>query len=432
MNSFVYEFIIYAFEALISYVFLLNILETKYGKRNTVVMGLEVAIVLLFSIPSFTITKIVVGIVVELVMVFLLFEGNVKKKLFVFVFKEIIVALSSMMAFVFVLTFVNRDIQFSTTCSSGDCTYCLLYILMYSVLTSLVLQFYKNVRPKEFSWVLGTMVLLSCAEVMSVLSVALYSNMQIRYETEILIVAATPCFIVANLSVGMLAPYLLKKIRYSADMDYGKELSNMEYKYYEMSVENEKNLNFLKHDISNHIQTIYSLIENGQNQKGLELIDEIKTRYSFVDNIVYCNNSVVNIILANKQAEADKKGIETQITIKDELDNLPVSDYDLSTVICNLLDNAIEGCIYSNQPRPKLVVEMLYKNQHLVINVENTCKYSMNIEKTDKVETTKYNSSKHGFGLPIVRGIAEKYSGDFMVSAQDGLFKATFVLPIKK
>lgn len=432
MNSLVYEFLIYAFEALISYVFLLNVLETKYGKTNTVIMGLEVAVVLLFCLPSFSITKIVVSVLAELIMVLVLFKGNVKKRLLIFVFKEIIVVVSSMLAFVFVLNFINREATFMTTCSSDDCTYCLLYILLFSILTSIVLQFYKKVRGKEFPWVVSTVILLAFGEVMAILSTAIHSSGRITYETEMFIVIATPCFIVANLSVGMLAPYLLEKINFSNNMDYGKELSNMEYKYYEMSVENEKKLNAIKHDISNHIQTISSLIETGQNRKGLELIDEIKMRYSYVDRLVYCNNSVINIILANKRAEAEKKGIEAQITIKDELDDLPFSDFDLSTVVCNLVDNAINGCIESDQPHPKLVVEILYKNQHLVIRVINTCKHSMNIENTDKIETTKFNRSKHGYGLPIVCGIAEKYKGDFMLSAQNGLFTATIVLPIKK
>jgi len=147
--------------------------------------------------------------------------------------------------------------------------------------------------------------------------------------------------------------------------------------------------------------------------------------------MVYCNNPVVNIILANKKSEAEEKNIETHIKVKESLDNIPITDFDLSTVICNLLDNAIRGCVCSEQSHPRLIVEILQKNQYLVIRVLNSCKVSMHVESTDTIETTKSTTQMHGLGMPIIAGIAKKYRGDFAVSAQNGIFTATVVLSMK-
>ena len=148
--------------------------------------------------------------------------------------------------------------------------------------------------------------------------------------------------------------------------------------------------------------------------------------------MVYCNNPVVNIILSNKKNESEEKNIETHIRVKEDLENIPITDFDLSTVICNLLDNAIRGCICSEQSHPRLIVEILQKNQYLVVRVLNSCKIGMNIESTDSIETTKSNSTTHGLGMPIIAGIAKKYKGDFAVSAQNGIFTATVIMSLKK
>ena len=186
---------------------------------------------------------------------------------------------------------------------------------MFSILISIVFQFTKERKGVEFPWVIGTQIVIGFGEATAVLAVAAASGGVINSKESWFIIIAMICMVAANVSIGMLAPYLLRQVTMSTNMDYGQELSSMEYKYYEMSVENDKKLHSIRHDISNHIQTIYSLFSNGENQRGLELINELKSRYALVDQMVYCNNPVVNIILSNKKSEAEEKNIETHIKV---------------------------------------------------------------------------------------------------------------------
>lgn len=285
--------------------------------------------------------------------------------------------------------------------------------------------FFKTLSKKEKMWCIGTQILTIIGTIF--VGIAIIEN---TFKQPFLVFAVV-FLSLSVLLMCILVPYLLQRISMSINIDYGKEFSNMEYKYYEISLENDKKIRAIRHDISNQIQTIYSLLKNGDNQKGLELIDELKSRYDYVNQIVYCNNPVVNIILSNKRTEAEKHGIETHIKVMTELENIPFSDYDLSTIICNLLDNAVRGCVCSNQSHPRMIVEILHKNNYLVIRVLNSCKVSMHIESTDRIATTKSGSQYHGIGMPIIAGIAKKYCGDFVVSAQNGIFTATVVLSMK-
>ena len=431
MSPLLYEIIVYLVEATISGIFLLNLLDEKYHKVWHISLWCEIVIIAMLCTPSFSLVRIGVVALLELLYTCFMFEDKPKKKISVFIFKETLLAAASLFSYALYALFIEDEAHFLSSCKSDNCTYCLMYLLLFSILISIVFQFTKERKGVEFPWVIGTQVVIGFGEATAVLAVATASGGVINSNESWLIIIATICMVAANISIGMLAPYLLRQVTMAQNMDYGKELSNMEYKYYEMSIENKEKLHAIQHGISNHIQTIYSLISNGENQRGLELIEELKSRYALVEQMVYCKNPVVNIILSNKKSEAEEKNIETHIKVKDDLDAIPVTDFDLSTVICNLLDNAIRGGICSEQSHPRLIVEIFQKNQYLVIRVLNSCKVGMNIESTDRIETTKSNSQTHGLGMPIIAGIAKKYSGDFVVSAQNGIFTATVVMSIK-
>ena len=432
MSPFLYEIVVYMVEALIAGIFLLNYLEEKYCKGAYVALWVGIVVVAMVITSPFSLVRIGVITVFEFIYTCFMFSDKLKRKLLVFLFKEVLVLSASGISYAVYSVLVDNHTGFSTGCKSDNCTYCLMYLILFSVLISVVFQFTKERRGVEFTWVIGTQVVIGVGEITAVLAVALASHGVINSRESWFIIIATVCMIAANISIGMLAPYFLRRITMSANMDYGKELSNMEYKYYEMSVENDKKIRGIRHDISNHIQTVYSLFSNGENQRGLELINELKSRYDLVDQMVYCNNPVVNIILSNKKSEAEAKNIETQIKVKENLDNIPITDFDLSTIICNLLDNAIRGCVDSGQSHIKLAVDILQKNQYLVVRVINSCRSDMNIESTDRIETTKSSSQAHGLGMPIIAGIAKKYRGDFIVSAKNGMFTATAVMSVKE
>jgi len=426
-----YEITVYLIEALISGIFLINMLEEKYHMTLHVALWCEIVVIALLCTPSFSVFRIGLIALLEFVYTFFMFEDKPQKRIGVYFFKQLLLLAASLTAYWVYSLLISDHAAYLMGCRSENCTYCLLYLLTLSVLISIVFQFAKERKGVELPWVVGTQVVVGIGEAAAILAIAVASGGVIDAGDSWYIMIALVCMVAANISIGMLAPYLLRRMTLLTNLDYGKELSTMEYKYYEMSVENNRKLRAIRHDISNHIQTAYSLFSTGETQRGMELINELRSRYALVEQMVYCNNPVVNIILANKKSEAEEKNIETHIKVKESLDNIPITDFDLSTVICNLLDNAIRGCVCSEQSHPRLIVEILQKNQYLVIRVLNSCKVSMHVESTDTIETTKSTTQMHGLGMPIIAGIAKKYRGDFAVSAQNGIFTATVVLSMK-
>jgi signal transduction histidine kinase len=386
--------------------------------------------ILLLTQSVFWVGRVIL-IIAEIVLCCVMYEDRWGKCVSIYLSKEAVRLISAAITALIYRYVSGGAVGFFGPFGNENIACFLLYLIMYSVLAAMTLQFIRGERGAQVPWIIGTQAVLLVGETAAITAVVQTSEAGINIKHTPYAVIAAFFMVIANVSIGILIPYLLNKISMANDMVYGQELSNMEYKYYEMSVEKEKKMQMIRHEISNQIQTAYAMFQSGENQRGLEFINDLKSRYAMGEPIVYCSNPLLNIILSNKKHEAEEKQIEFQIRIKQDLEKITVSDFDLSTVICNLLDNAIRGCECSGQNSPKLTIEILEKNQYLVIRVLNSCKVSMKIDNTDRIKTTKNNSQAHGLGMPIIAEITRRYRGDFIVSAKNGLFTATVVMSLK-
>lgn len=116
------------------------------------------------------------------------------------------------------------------------------------------------------------------------------------------------------------------------------------------------------------------------------------------------------------------------------LQNLTVSEIDLCVIIGNLLNNAIEACLRTEDQSKRFIrVYMDLKRDNLYLCVTNTSSSSA-IKKVSKgTNSFTYLSSKgenHGFGLMRVDNIIDKYGGYIKRRDEDGAFTCEVMLPI--
>ena len=86
-----------------------------------------------------------------------------------------------------------------------------------------------------------------------------------------------------------------------------------------------------------------------------------------------------------------------------------VSDYDLVTVLGNILDNAVESAYKSKEKHISLKTNKV--NTYDSVIVTNSCDFHP--ESTDgELRTTKEDKKAHGLGIKSVKKILKKYKGD--------------------
>ena len=182
-----------------------------------------------------------------------------------------------------------------------------------------------------------------------------------------------------------------------------------------------------KHDFHHHLQTLKGQLEAGEVDRALAYIEQLDNQLMNVDTLLKTGNVSLDAILSAKIAQAKAEGIA--VTIKANVpDNLLLSDLELSIIIGNLLDNAIEE-------NKKLSIEDRFIR--IYIGQKNTQFYLAFTNAAGKKQERRgglFGSTKgmeHGFGLARVESIVKKYGGLFSADSEDGGFTAEILIPLE-
>ena len=121
---------------------------------------------------------------------------------------------------------------------------------------------------------------------------------------------------------------------------------------------------------------------------------------SSVSKLPFSSNDTINTILNLKNKKAADSGIEIKATVNESF-AIKISDYDLSRILFNLIDNSIEAL--ENCDKEKICNFEIFSDKDKVeITVSNICN-TKNIK----------NTIDRGNGTGIIKEIAKKYNGKY-------------------
>ena len=161
---------------------------------------------------------------------------------------------------------------------------------------------------------------------------------------------------------------------------------------------------------------------NEASQYLQELIQKEEKKsvlYSTSGNIVV--DSIINYKL--RSISDWNVAVTVDIVIPTEL---PIEIVDLSTILTNLLDNAVQA-LQKTDGKRELKIAMTYRKGMLFIAVKNTYPGKVHYENGEIV-TTKEDTESHGYGLKNVESAAEKYDGICQLHHNDVYFDAEVAL----
>lgn len=186
-----------------------------------------------------------------------------------------------------------------------------------------------------------------------------------------------------------------------------------------------KEMRGYKHDFHNHLQTLKGQIEAGEIQRALRYIDELDVKIQQVDTLLRTGNVSMDAILSAKIAKA--KSASISVDVKANIpDNLTLSDVELSIIIGNLLDNAIEACLELPEDGRFIRLYIAMKGPMLYFSMMNS---SGNKQmKVGRLFSTK-KEGLHGFGLHRAASIIADHDGWCKFNSEDGAFTSEFLVP---
>ncbi len=188
---------------------------------------------------------------------------------------------------------------------------------------------------------------------------------------------------------------------------------------YEQQYQNIRKVRKHQHDIKHKLVVIEQLLIRQEYEKAREYTKDYLTELENI-NVFKYGDSVVSTLLLLKEESARKYHIEMNVQIPD-MHIKRMSELDISVVLGNLLDNAIEA--EKNAEKERRINVYVYEKQLLYICVEN----KMDTE-TSGVHFTEHSSKEnaqlHGFGIPRIRELVEKYHGEMEIGVKEGWFRA--------
>ncbi len=182
-----------------------------------------------------------------------------------------------------------------------------------------------------------------------------------------------------------------------------------------------------RHDLKNHLQTMQAYLEMGQAEQLGNYLRELTEDYNSVDIQVRTGNAMVDAILNSKLSVVKARDIRVDATA-DLPPDIPVSDVDLSVMIGNLLDNAMEACLKVPQEERFLRFYMAKVRDNLYIYVMNAADGAYR-RGQGKYLTTKGTDS-HGYGLHRIDKVVKKYKGYLNRQDEGNVFATEVLLPL--
>jgi len=163
----------------------------------------------------------------------------------------------------------------------------------------------------------------------------------------------------------------------------------------------------IRHDMKNYLSVVWAYLDKNQIEEAKNfLLDLQDKRLKGGNSVIFSKNDVLNYILNAKKKRCEQLGIACFFVVMTDPVNIPAVD--LSILIGNLLDNAIEGSQHYEQPRIDLTMKS--NNNLLELEIRNTIPESV-LDKNPSLKTTKGDKSRHGHGIPSVKRILESYQG---------------------
>lgn len=131
------------------------------------------------------------------------------------------------------------------------------------------------------------------------------------------------------------------------------------------------------------------------------------------------DNAVVDAVINHRIAVCRQERIEMKCMI--DANSWTAADTDMSVLLSNLLDNAINACRGVDDPQIELTIGTRKAFTYIV--VKNSITVSV-LEKNPKLWTDKEDRKTHGFGVLSIREVAKKYGGSVEFREEQGVFIA--------
>ena len=202
------------------------------------------------------------------------------------------------------------------------------------------------------------------------------------------------------------------------------EKNALEKEYAIQVEENIKKLAILRHDFKNHLVIIQGYAQRDKKEELLEYMQELTTELS-TTTLVDTPCQLLSTLVNAKKADCDHANVA--FDFEWDFQAIHISEFALTTLISNILDNALRAAAKRNGGFINL--QVYEQNGFLEIDCTNNHKETITKEGDHFVTTKTNRPDLHGLGLISVRETVRKLRGELSIDYSDDIFHINMLVP---
>ena len=271
------------------------------------------------------------------------------------------------------------------------------YVLIFGIIFALLVRYYQlTIVPmaygdREADGLAGTTSVLFVMFVFSLIGVLLVKNKVLSVQND----------------------FLISK----EEMDHRR--------YEEQRIIVEKNRELI-HDMKNHYYVLTEYAKTNEYEKLSQYIEKLLEDFIEANQYVYTGNDILDLILSQKKAIAEQKGIQFRVNTMSFI-NIPLNEKEICALFGNLLDNAIEACAKVEEDEKKISIRIEERKQMFFVEIRNTIK-EVPVIRNNRLISHKKGNNLHGYGLKSVQRIVDAYDGIITYEIEESEFVASLTI----
>lgn len=142
----------------------------------------------------------------------------------------------------------------------------------------------------------------------------------------------------------------------------------------------------------------------------------------------FCEHRVVDALVSEKARVCEAEGIrlDAHLVVPE---GLPFSDAELCALFGNMLDNALHACADVPTNERLIALDVHVAGGFFLVNMRNSCSPVQEAPSL-RARFRRPAITEHGWGLPILRMLAERHNGTLHTERKDGVFNTSLALEL--
>lgn len=230
--------------------------------------------------------------------------------------------------------------------------------------------------------------------------------------------------LITNITVFWVYETTQKNSREIMELQIAGQKEKLDMEYLKLLEQKNSALERLMHDFKNHLSSVKGLGNTEEAEKYIKSLYGSISEYEYVGKT---QNRMLDLILSKYTTMCSSTGVEFSAEAYSE--NLKfMDDFDLSSLMNNLLDNAFEAASKTENGKINVIIKRNESGKR-IIDAVNTCENAP-VSINGKLVSTK-SGGIHGIGTKSIKAAAEKYGGDceWMYDDVSKTFRIIIVFP---